>query len=98
STSKVYLKIAQAHTAQGNFGKALKNYNLGLTKNPAFPAMSSEYGALLYRTRKFKKADSVFQKLTLRFPKNPDFQYRLGLAKEQLNDSTAIGYFRKTFS
>lgn len=98
ATATVYLKIAQAYRAQGNFGKALTNYKLGVSKNAALPAAISEYGKLLLRTGKFKKADSIFQELTKRFPGNPDFHYQLGLAKEQLNDSTAIEYFRKTFS
>lgn len=98
TTAKFFFKIAQAYNAQGNLGKAIKNYELGLANKPATTSAVVEYGNLLYRTGKFKKADSIFQNLTEHFPENPDFHYRLGLAKEQLNDSTAIIHFRKTVS
>lgn len=97
-SSKIYFKTADAHKAQGNFEKALLNYQLGLAKNPDFPEEISQYGKLLYRTGKFKKADSLFQKLISQFPENPDFHYRLGLAKEQLKDSTSIENFQKAFA
>lgn len=90
--------MAQAYRAQGNYGKALEHYELALAETKNLPTTVSEYGKLLYRTGKYKKADSVFQQLATHFPKNPDFQYQLGLAKEQLNDTIAIEAFRKTFS
>lgn len=97
-TARIYFKTAEAYKAQGNFEKALINYQLGLAKNPDFPKEASEYGKLLYRIGKFKKADSIFQKLTLDFPKNPEFHYHLGLAKEQLKDSTSIVNYQKAFA
>lgn len=97
-TSSIYLKMAQAYRAQGNFEKALNNYIKGLKGKNALPAALSEYGQLLYRTQKFHQADSIFQELTTRFPENPNFQYQLGLAKEQLRDSTAIEFFQKAFT
>lgn len=97
ATATVYLKMAQAYRAQGNFGKALANYELGLNKNPSSPAAISNYGNLLYQTKNFKKADSIFRVLTKTFPKNPDFHYLLGLTKKKLGDSTAIVNFQKVF-
>ena len=50
---------------------------------------------MYYQSRKYRLADSLFKKLVEDYPKNPDFYYRLGLAKEQLNDTTAIQDFQK---
>lgn len=97
-SAKIYVKMAQAYRAQGNLGSALENYELAIAGNEPLPNAVSDYGKLLYRTQKFKKADSVFQDLVKRFPGNPDFHYQLGLAKQQLKDSTAILQFREAFS
>ncbi len=98
NNTDTFLKIARAYQTRGNFGKALSYYKNALNNGPNLPAVVSEYGNLLYRTGKFKKADSIFRNLTKDFPENPGFHYQFGLAKEGLNDSTAIEEYRKTFS
>lgn len=95
ATPEILIKMAQAFRAQGNYGKSLFQYESALAETENLPAAVSDYGKLLYHTKKFIKADSVFQVLTERFPKNPNFHYQLGLAKEQLDDTTAIDAFRK---
>lgn len=96
-TAPVQTKIARAYSALGNYGKALDFYERAFSKKKKLPITASEYGKLLYRVRRFKKADSIFLQLTNHYPNNPDLHYRLGLAKKQLGDSTATGCFQKAF-
>ncbi|SHI42435.1 Anaphase-promoting complex, cyclosome, subunit 3 [Mesonia phycicola] len=96
STSAVtYQKIAQAYQATGNIGLAIKNYEKAIQLDQKLIIAKSNLGKLYYQTSKFQLADSLFKELTYQFPENPDFYYRLALAKDQLNDSTAVLNFQK---
>ncbi len=78
------LQIARSHKAKGTYNYTLVFYEKAITEHPAFITTKLEYAKLLATTRKFIKADSVYSILVSKQPKNPDFQYRLGLVKKNL--------------
>ncbi|GAA4272996.1 tetratricopeptide repeat protein [Aquimarina gracilis] len=92
------LQIARAHKAKGTYNKALNYYEKAITEYPALASTKLEYAKLLTITRKLIKADSVYSTLVSEQPKNPNFQYRLGLTKKRIKDSTAITYFKQAFA
>ncbi|MFD1614631.1 tetratricopeptide repeat protein [Gelatiniphilus marinus] len=94
---EVYHKIAKAYIAIGNYDEALINYEKGVETNPKNTLLKYDYGKFLYRTKKFKKASEVFNKLVYTDYKNPNFHYELGLVLEQLKDSTAQNRFFSAF-
>ncbi len=89
------LQIARSHKAKGTYNNALIYYDKAIAEYPAFASTQLEYAKLLTTTRKFNKADSVYSILVSKQPENPNFQYRLGLVKKNLQDSTAIAYFKQ---
>lgn len=92
----VLLQIAKAHKAKGTYTDALQYYKRAIHKN-TISSVQLEYAKLLMVTGKFTEADSIYTKLTSNYPKNPDFQYRLGLLKKKQKDTTAISYFKEAF-
>lgn len=95
-SAKVQQKIAQAQEARGNLSEAIAHYQSALSQNNNLLIAAARYGKVLYRNGNYKKADSLFTNLLNRFPKNPDFYYQRGLAKEKLNDSLAVTDFYKS--
>ncbi|MDH7448005.1 tetratricopeptide repeat protein [Aquimarina sp. 2201CG14-23] len=93
----IFLQIAKAHKAKGTYLNALTYYEKAVISNPSLSSAKLEYAKLLMTTNKIQKADSVYSELVLQHDKNPNFQYRLGLAKKKLKDSTAITYFEEAF-
>ncbi len=93
----VLLQIAKSHKSKGTHNDALKYYEKVIVAHPSSTSIKLDYAKLLMTTRKFKKADSVYSTLVSEYPKNPNFQYKLGLAKKHLKDTTAITYFKKAF-
>ncbi|WP_341216074.1 tetratricopeptide repeat protein [uncultured Wocania sp.] len=94
---EVYHKIAKAYIAIGNYDEALINYEKGVETNPENTLLKYDFGKFLYRTKNFKKASEVFNKLVYTDYKNPNFHYELGLTLEQLKDSTAQNRFYSAF-
>ncbi len=94
----ILLQIAKSHKAKGTYTDALSYYEKAITEYSSDAVTKFEYAKLLTTTRKFIKADSVYSILVSDYPTNPNFQYRLGIAKKLLKDSTAITYFKKAFS
>ncbi|MHA7058795.1 tetratricopeptide repeat protein [Aquimarina sp. M1] len=90
-------QIAKAHKAKGTYLDALHYYKNAIDKDTTVTSIKLEYAKLLMTTNKFTQADSVYSDLVVKYAKNPNFQYRLGLAKEKLKDSTAISYFEEAF-
>ncbi|WP_378179046.1 tetratricopeptide repeat protein [Aquimarina sp. SS2-1] len=93
----VFLQIAKAHKAKGTYSEALKYYEEVIRRDTTLTSVKLAYAKLLMSTNKFKKADSVYSNLVDKYNSNPNFQYRLGLAKKKLKDSTAIQYFETAF-
>lgn len=96
--SEVFVKIAKAYIAIGNYDDALLNYEASIKTNPNITLVTYEYGKLLANTKKYKEASKVFNDLVYIDNKNPDYYYELGLALEQLKDSTAIDKFRSAYA
>ncbi|MFL1894909.1 tetratricopeptide repeat protein [Aquimarina sp. 2-A2] len=96
--SNLHLKIAKAHNANGNHGKAIYHYEEAIrSTNTSAVLLQNELARLYYKTKRFETADSLYTLLTDNYPTNPDFQYRLGLIKENLRDSMAMSYYLKAF-
>ncbi|SEL60956.1 Tetratricopeptide repeat-containing protein [Aquimarina amphilecti] len=93
----ILLKIAKAHKAKGTYKDALNYYEKVILMNTELLSAKLEYAKLLMSTNQFKKADSVYSDLVAKHNDNPNFQYRLGLAKKKLKDTTAITYFEEAF-
>lgn len=95
-SEKTLLKLANFQKKENQNEEALKNYKIILQNNPARVLTALDYGELLLEERKLETADSLFRKLTKRYPDNASFRYRLGLVHEKQKDSTAIKDFFKT--
>ncbi len=88
------VKIAKCYDALGNTTKAINYYKQGIENGDQSLLTQFNYGKLLLKADRYKIADSLFEKLSREQPKNPEFLYQSGLAKEALNDSLAILKFR----
>jgi tetratricopeptide (TPR) repeat protein len=95
-SAEIHQKIAQAYQATGNLGQAISNYKKAIQQDENLVIAKSNLGKLFYQIRNYKASDSLFSELSLQYPENPDFYYRVGLAKEKLKDSTYFNYFKKT--
>jgi len=95
-TEQVHLKLARAFQAKGNLNEAGEQYEIVLKKNPKRVLTQLDHGKLLVKIGELNKADSIFSRLGKDYPKNPGFQYQLGLIKEKQQDSTAVIYFKNT--
>lgn len=93
----IVLQIAKSHRAKGTYTDALSYYKQALKTTNLTTSVKLEYAKLLMITGKLKKADSMYTDLVLKHPKNPDFQYRLGVIKKRLKDTVAISYFKEAF-
>lgn len=95
-SEKVLLRLAEFQKKSGKDNEALENYRKVLQKNPNRTLTALDYGELLLEMKKLESADSLFSILSEKYPENASFRFRLGLAHEKLNDSTAIDDFFKT--
>lgn len=98
NTNYTFLQIARAHKAIGTYDDALNFYSKAIDIDSESTIALFEYGKLLITKKKFVKADSIFGGLIYKYPKNPNFQYQLGLVKEIRKDSTAINYYQNAFN
>ena len=89
----ILLKLAKANEAYGNWDAALDKYKEVLSRNPKRVLTAVDYGELLLKAGYINPADSLFTELSKKYPENANFQYKLGLVKEQKNDSLAIAHF-----
>lgn len=94
---EVYHNIAKSYIAIGNYDEALINYEKAVETNQDNTLLKYDFGKFLYRTKHYKKAAELFNKLVYIDYKNPNFQYELGLALEKLKDSTAQNRFFNAF-
>ena len=94
SSAEVYDNIARAYMAIGNYDAALKYYRLNVEAHPDDALSKYEYARLLSKTKHFDEAVSQFNDLMNIDYRNPNYHYEMGLALEQLKDSTAINRFQ----
>ncbi|MAO36982.1 MAG: hypothetical protein CMP12_13970 [Zunongwangia sp.] len=97
SSVKILKDLAKYYKANSEEKKALKTYRkiLDLDSNRVITALN--YGETLLSLNQLKEADSLYKKISLRFPENAQFYYSRGLANERLgNDSIALDLYKKT--
>ncbi|QFZ54760.1 tetratricopeptide repeat protein [Oceanihabitans sp. IOP_32] len=94
---EVYYKMAKAFIAIGNYDESLVHYKKAVETNPKNSLLKYDFARFLYQIKKYKSASKVFEELVYTDSKNPNFHYELGLALEQLNDSTAQHKFYSAF-
>lgn len=97
-TEAVFVRLAKANEASGDWDTALEYYHKILVQNPDRVLTAINYGELLQKAGDIKAADSLFTNLSIAYPNNAGFQYRLGEIKESKGDSISIEYFRKTIA
>jgi len=93
----IAFKLAKSYEALGNHPMAIQYYKKVVSINPNATLASFNYAKLLFKTAKFKEADSIFKALSVGNPNNPNFTYQRGLIKVKQKDSTAIQFFQKTY-
>jgi tetratricopeptide (TPR) repeat protein len=90
------LRLAKVYVASGDFNSAIKTYKIILQKNPNKVLSAMEYGEVLVKAGELKSADSLFDLLGTKYPKNAGFQFQRGIIKEKQKDSTYIGFLERT--
>ena len=93
----VYDKIAKAYIAIGNYGEGLVNYKKAIKANLENKLLNYEFAKLLAKTKKYKEANLIFNRLIELDSLNPNYHYELGLVLEKQKDTTALNEFVKTF-
>lgn len=97
SSVKILADLAKYYKANANSTRALKTYQKILNKDSTRVLTALNYGEALLNLGNLEKADSLYEKLILRFPDNAKFYYSRGLANERMeNDSIALAMFSKT--
>lgn len=93
----VYQRMAQAYEQLGNTPQALATYKAALKLDAENYIVSYKYGSLLRASGNYTLADSLFTNLNKKYPENPSVYYQLGYVKEQLEDSLAIGFYKRAY-
>ncbi|RSK41868.1 tetratricopeptide repeat protein [Mangrovimonas spongiae] len=89
------LKIAKSYEAIGNYDKALKYYQKGLTKHNLLSRFN--YVKLLFKTKQYTLAKSQLEALIALDSVNPNYHYQLGVILEATNDTTAINKYQTAY-
>lgn len=97
SQNEVHEKVAKAYMAIGNYGEALKHFKASVEAHPDDELLKYDYAKLLSKTKHHEKASKLFNDLVYMDYRNPNYHYELGLALEELNDSTAMNRFWSTY-
>lgn len=84
------LKVAQAYKNVGKLEEALATYQKIVTTQPAQALATFNYATTLLNDKQYKKADSLFEKLTIAYPENLEYVYQLGLSREGQNEMLAL--------
>ncbi len=95
-TEAVQLRLARSFEAKGDLETALDNYESLLEKHPEKLLTTIAYGDVLVKAGKLQKADSLFENLTEKYPKNASFHFQVGSIKEKLQDSTYLNFLVQT--
>lgn len=92
-----FIKIAKSFEALGNVPQALYYYEKAISEEKENIQIEFSLAKLLVQSSKYKKADSIFEKLNNKFQNNPNFLYQRALIKEAQHDSTAIYYYKRVY-
>ncbi|MEO2128534.1 MAG: tetratricopeptide repeat protein, partial [Christiangramia sp.] len=95
-SEKTLLRLAEYQKKSNLKEAALANYQQVLQMNPNRVLTAMDYGELLLDTDKPEAAKKLFSELSEKYPENASFRFRLGLAREKLQDSSAIDDFYRT--
>ena len=90
-------RIAKSYYALGNYGQALKHYDMALIDFPENALIRYDYAKLLSRTKKYDEAERQFEQLLEADNNNPNYHYEMGLVKEKQRDSLALSEFGKAY-
>ncbi len=90
------MRLARYYEAKGELEIVLDNYKSVLEKHPEKLLTTISYGDVLVKAGKLQKADSLFENLTEKYPKNASFQFKLGSIKEKLQYSTYLDFLERT--
>lgn len=93
----VYGKIAKAYIAIGNYGEGIANYKRAIETNADDALLKYEYAKLLTKTKNYKEANQLFNRLILLDSLNPNYHYELGVVLEKQKDTTAFNEYLKTY-
>ena len=97
SSVKILIDLAKYYKANSEYKKALKTYKKILDFDSSRVITVLNYGETLLSLNQLKEADSLYEKISLRFPENAQFYYSRGLANERMgNDSIALDLYKKT--
>ena len=97
SSVKILTDLAKYYKANSEDKKALKTYKKILDLDSSRIITALNYGETLLNLNRLKEADSLYEKLSLRYPENAQFYYSRGLANERMaKDSLAFELFKKT--
>src|SRR5680860_501025 len=90
------LQIARAYNAIGNFEKAIAQYKSIVEKHPDWQISNFELGKLLLKAKKYNEARKLFSQLTASGDDNPEYQYYLGEAFQELDQpASALTAYKK---
>jgi len=78
------LQIARAYNAIGNFEKAIAQYESAVEQHPDWQIANFELGKLLLKTKEYDEGRKLFSRLTASGMDNPEYQYYLGEAFQEL--------------
>jgi tetratricopeptide (TPR) repeat protein len=90
--------LAKYYSAAGKSARAIQHFKQLLELNPNRLLAAVDYGNLLVKSGKLNQADSLFERLSEKYPENARFYYQRGLIKEKLRDSTARHFYMKSLS
>src|SRR5665811_1324854 len=90
------LQIARAYNAIGNFEKAIAQYKSIVEQHPDWQISNFELGKLLLKAKKYNEARKLFSQLTASGDDNPEYQYYLGEAFQELDQpASALTAYKK---
>ncbi len=78
------LQIARAYSAIGNIEKAIVQYKRVVEDHPDWQIARFEFGKLLLKAKEYDEARKLFSQLTSEGNDNPEYQYYLGEAFQEL--------------
>jgi tetratricopeptide (TPR) repeat protein len=90
------LQIARAYSAVGNLDKAVTQYKSVVEQHPDWQISGFELGKLLLKSKQYDEARKLFSRLTGAGNENPEYQYYLGEAFQELDQpASALTAYKK---
>ncbi|MFK7833618.1 MAG: tetratricopeptide repeat protein [Winogradskyella sp.] len=93
----VYDNVAKAYIAIGNYGEGVNYYEKATQANTDNLLLKYEFAKLLTKTKKYPKANQLFNALIVSDSMNPNYHYELGVVLEKQKDTAALQRFITTY-